>query len=75
MLGFAIRVLQPTNVLLYNRSEFDIFFPLLSKLTFVGDCDTPRDVEISNDSLYYSTAVDISCDLLSKYTQTFHDPT
>ena len=38
------------------------------KLTPVGDCDKPRDIGVSNDSLYYSTAVDIACDLLSKCT-------
>ena len=66
MLGFAIRILQPTDVLLYYRSELHIRFPFFLKLTLVGDCDSPRDVAVSNDSLYYSTAVDIACDLFSK---------
>ena len=66
MLGFAVRILQPTDVLLYHRSGLHICFPYLLKLTFVGHCDSPRDVAVSNDSLYYSTAVDIACDLFSK---------
>ena len=40
--------------------------PSNSKLISIGDCDTSRDVGVSNDSLYYSTAVDIACDLLSR---------
>ena len=40
------------------------------KLTSVGECNSPRDVGISNDSLYYSTSVDIACDLLSTHTYT-----
>ena len=32
-----------------------------------GACLTKRDIFVSNLSLYYSTAVDIICDLLSKY--------
>ena len=43
---------------------------VILKLTSVGDCDRPRDVGVSNDSLYYSTAVDIACDLLSTVTCT-----
>lgn len=41
------------------------------KLTSVGDCDKPRDIGWSNDSLYYSTAVDIACDLLSECKQSY----
>ncbi|KAI9711452.1 MAG: hypothetical protein M1828_001910 [Chrysothrix sp. TS-e1954] len=33
----------------------------------IGKCETPRDLKISNASLYYSTAVDIFCDVLSMY--------
>lgn len=41
------------------------FSPFL-KLTSAGHCIRSRDVEVSNASLYYSTAVDVACDLLSK---------
>ena len=33
-------------------------------LTILGGCETKRDIWVSNFSLYYSTAVDIICDLL-----------
>lgn len=44
------------------------------QLKQVGDCLKPRDVAVSNDSLYYSTAVDIACDLLSKDTYSHLSP-
>ncbi|KAF6231134.1 hypothetical protein HO173_010634 [Letharia columbiana] len=43
--------------------QFDSCSPLKSYFK-IGDCDKPRDIGVSNDSLYYSTAVDIACDLL-----------
>ncbi|CAF9926509.1 MAG: hypothetical protein ALECFALPRED_003458 [Alectoria fallacina] len=42
--------------------QFESCSPLKSYFK-IGDCDRPRDVGVSNDSLYYSTAVDIACDL------------
>ena len=34
----------------------------------LGACETKQDIFVSNLSLYYATAVDILCDLLSRYT-------
>ena len=45
------------------------FLDFIFILTCLGECNKPRDVAWSNDSLYYSTAVDIACDLLSMCTQ------
>ncbi len=38
-----------------------------NNLTMAGACETRRDISVSNASLYYSTVVDIICDLLSQY--------
>lgn len=43
--------------------QFESCSPLRSYFK-IGDCTKPRDIAVSNDSLYYSTAVDIACDLL-----------
>lgn len=36
---------------------------------FNGQCTTPRDIYVSNLSLYYATSVDIICDVMSKPAQ------
>lgn len=39
---------------------------------FNAQCTTPRDVYVSNLSLYYATSVDIICDLMSKLVSQSH---
>lgn len=38
----------------------------ISHYFLLGECETARDIYVSNLSLYYATSVDIICDLLSE---------
>ena len=46
--------------------------PISSYFT-LGACETKRDIYASNLSLYYASAVDILCDLLSEFAPTIED--
>ena len=65
MLGHAAGFLLANSELLPSRyTSVYAFIPF--ELTQLGQCNTYRDVWASNFSLYFSTAVDILCDLLSE---------
>ena len=66
--AFQFKSCSPLGTYFKIGTKTRLVFQVTLKLTSSGECDHPRDVRVSNDNLYYSTAVDIACDLLSEST-------